>query len=147
MFAVAQRENEFSKIILVFIVFIALLVNGSYALAEDEDAEVKETLYFTMNKPLVVDFAKGAGMRLLQVSVSLAIKGSDDELKELKKHEPMIRNYFLMIIRSQEPEKLRHSEGKSALQVALLKEANKMMEKVKVKTKIENVFFTSFVMQ
>jgi flagellar basal body-associated protein FliL len=97
-----------------------------------------------MNKPLVVDFAKEAGMRLLQVNVSLAIKGSDDELKELKKHEPMIRNYFLMIIRSQEPEKLRHSEGKTALQVALLKETNKMMEKVKVKTKIENVFFYFF---
>jgi hypothetical protein len=49
-----------------------------------------------------------------------------------------------MIIRSQEPEKLRHSEGKTALQVALLKETNKMMEKVKVKTKIENVFFYFF---
>ncbi len=146
MLEVIKCKNEFSKIIMLFIIFIALLVNGNYAFAEDEE-EAQETLYFTMNKPLVVDFAKEAGMRLLQVNVSLAVKGSTDDLAELKKHEPMIRNYFLMLIRNQEPEKLRHSEGKMALQAALLKEANKMMEKVKVKTKIENVFFTSFVMQ
>lgn len=146
MVKVTENETGISKVIVLFIIFIALFINGNHAFAED-DAEVQETLYFTMNQPLVVDFAKGAGMRLLQVNVSLAIKGGADELAELKKHEPMVRNYFLMLIRNQEPENLRDSKGKSALQAALVVEANKMMEKVKVKTKIDNVFFTSFVMQ
>ncbi len=142
-----RPKHEGSKIMMMLIIFMVLSVNAAKVFAEDEEVVVKETLYYSMSKALVVDLPKGSSMRLLQVSVSLSIIGSDEDLSKLKKHEPMLRNYFLMVIRNQEPEKLRSSAGKEALQVALLEEANKMLEKVSVKTKIENVFFTSFVMQ
>jgi len=141
-----RRKNERS-IMMVLIIFMVLLVNSVQVFAEEDEGAVKETLYYSMSKALVVDLPKGSGMRLLQVAVSLAVIGSDEDLANLKKHEPMLRNYFLMVIRNQEPDKLRSSAGKETLQTALLKEANKMLEKVSVKTKIENVFFTSFVMQ
>jgi len=143
-----RPKHEGSKIMMMLIIFMVLSVNAAKVFAEDEEeVVVKETLYYSMSKALVVDLPKESSMRLLQVSVSLSIIGSDEDLSTLKKHEPMLRNYFLMVIRNQEPENLRSSEGKEALQVALLEEANKMLEKVSVKTKIENVFFTSFVMQ
>jgi len=144
-----RRKNERSNIMMMLIMFMVLLMNAAQVFAEEEEEEgvAKETLYYSMSKALVVDLPQGSGMRLLQVSVSLAVIGGDEDLASLKKHEPMLRNYFLMVIRNQESEKLRSSAGKEALQVALLEEANKMLEKVSVKTKIENVFFTSFVMQ
>jgi len=142
-----RSKNELSKIMMMLITFMVLLVSTAQVLAEDEEEAVKETLYYPMSKALVVGLPKGSGMRLLQVSLSLAVIGTDEDITDLKKHEPMLRNYFLMVIRSQEPEKLRSSEGKEALQVALVEEANKILEKVSVKTKIENIFFTSFVMQ
>jgi len=142
-----RRKNELSKIMMMLIIFMVLLVNAGQVFAEEEEGAAKETLYYSMSKALVVDLPKGSDMRLLQVAVSLAVIGNDEDLANLKKHEPMLRNYFLMVVRNQEPEKLRSSAGKEALQVALLEEANKMLEKMSVKTKVENVFFTSFVMQ
>jgi len=142
-----RRKNELSKIMMMLIIFMVLLVNAGQVFAEEEEGATKETLYYSMSKALVVDLPKGSDMRLLQVAVSLAVIGNDEDLANLKKHEPMLRNYFLMVVRNQEPEKLRSSAGKEALQVALLEEANKMLEKMSVKTKVENVFFTSFVMQ
>jgi len=142
-----RRKNELSKIMMMLIIFMVLLVNAGQVFAEEEEGAIKETLYYSMSKALVVDLPKGSDMRLLQVAVSLAVIGNDEDLANLKKHEPMLRNYFLMVVRNQEPEKLRSSAGKEALQVALLEEANKMLEKMSVKTKVENVFFTSFVMQ
>jgi len=140
-------KHELSKIMMMLIIFMVLLVNATKVFAEDEEVALKETLYYSMSKALVVDLPNGSGMRLLQVSVSLSIIGGDEDLANLKKHEPMLRNYFLMVIRNQASEKLRSSAGKEALQAALLAKANKMLEKVSVKTKIENVFFTAFVMQ
>jgi flagellar protein FliL len=115
---------------------------------EDVDSEgVKlESLYYDMSKPLIVDFPRGSSIRLIQVSVSLMVKGQET-LDALKKHDPMIRNNLLMLISSQSGEDLASREGKEKLKEAMKLEVGNVLKKMSGSNRLQEVFFTAFVMQ
>ena len=112
---------------------------------EDDDTAVEE-VYYDMSKPFIVNFPKGSEARLIQVSVSLLVKG-EDTVEALKKHEPMIRNNLLMSISAKGAKNLKTKEGKEELRADMLKEIGNVMEKMTGKNKVKNLFFTAFVMQ
>ncbi|MCK5830013.1 MAG: flagellar basal body-associated FliL family protein [Methylococcales bacterium] len=115
---------------------------------EEEEVEdgVDEEIYYDMQQPLVVNFPKGSGANLIQVSISLLVKG-EETVEALKKHEPMIRNNLLMAISAKGAKNLKTVEGKEALRDEMLKEVSHVMEKMTKTNKVMNVFFTTFVMQ
>ncbi len=115
-------------------------------LSEEEMEAANEKIYYEITKPLVVNFPKGAGVNLIQVSVTLLVKGAET-VEAIKKHEPMIRNNLLMAISAQGAEDLKTKEGKDALRTTMLKEVGVVMERVTKKNNVENIFFTAFVMQ
>ncbi len=113
---------------------------------EEEDEEASDDIYYDMKKSLIVNFPKGSGSSLIQVSVSLLVKG-EETIEALKKHEPMIRNNLLMAISAKGSKNLMTIEGKEALRDEMLKVVGEVMEKMTKKNKVTNIFFTSFVMQ
>ncbi len=114
---------------------------------EEEDEEgASDDIYYDMKKSLIVNFPKGSGASLIQVSVSLLVKG-EETIEALKKHEPMIRNNLLMAISAKGSKNLMTIEGKEALRDEMLKVVGEVMEKMTKKNKVTNIFFTSFVMQ
>ncbi len=113
---------------------------------EEEDDTAVEEVYYDMSKPFIVNFPKGSEARLIQVSVSLLVKG-EDAVVALKKHEPMIRNNLLMSISAKGAKNLKTKEGKEELRADMLKEIGEVMEKMAGKNKVKNLFFTAFVMQ
>ncbi len=113
---------------------------------EEEDDTAIEEVYYDMSKPFIVNFPKGSEARLIQVSVSLLVKG-EDTVEALKKHEPMIRNNLLMSISAKGAKNLKTKEGKEDLRADMLKEIGDVMEKMTGKNKVKNLFFTAFVMQ
>ncbi|MCF6202789.1 MAG: flagellar basal body-associated FliL family protein [Methylococcaceae bacterium] len=114
---------------------------------EEEDEEgASVDIYYDMKKSLVVNFPKGSGASLIQVSVSLLVKG-EETIEALKKHEPMIRNNLLMAISAKGSKSLMTIEGKEALRGEMLRVVGEVMEKMTKKNKVTNIFFTSFVMQ
>jgi len=113
---------------------------------EDEEEGATDEIYYDMKKSLIVNFPKGSGASLIQVSVSLLVKG-EETIEALKKHEPMIRNNLLMAISAKGSKNLMTIEGKEALRDEMLKVVGGVMEKMTKKNKVTNVFFTSFVMQ
>ncbi|MCD2450703.1 flagellar basal body-associated FliL family protein [Methylicorpusculum oleiharenae] len=114
---------------------------------EVDSAGVKlESLYYDMSKPLIVDFPRGSSIRLIQVSVSLMVKGQET-LDALKKHDPMIRNNLLMLISSQSGEDLASREGKEKLKEAMKLEVGNVLKKMSGSNRLKEVFFTAFVMQ
>ena len=166
-------EKKSSKLMIIIIAVVVLLAGGGGAYYfmfmgdetateeaseetdeaeednDDEDeAENADTdlIYFDMQKPFIVNFPKSSGIRLLQVSVALSTEG-EESVEVLKKHEPMIRNNFLMLISGQVPNDLKTVEGKEKLQELMLEEVGKIMKKMDGKNKVQDVFFTSFVMQ
>ncbi len=118
-------------------------------LEEDDESEeegANDEIYYDMKKSLIVNFPKGSGASLIQISVSLLVKG-EETIEALKKHEPMIRNNLLMAISAKGSKNLMTVEGKEALRDEMLKVVGDVMEKMTKKNKVTNIFFTSFVMQ
>ena len=115
-------------------------------LSEEEAEAANEEIYYDMGKSLIVNFPKGTGASLIQVSVALLVKG-EETVEAIKKHEPMIRNNLLMAISAKGAKNLKTREGKEELRAAMLDEVGKVMEQMTKKNKVENIFFTAFVMQ
>jgi flagellar FliL protein len=115
--------------------------------AEDVEAAVHaEKLYFDMSKPIVVDFPKGATVQHGRITVSMLVEGAET-IAVLKKNEPMIRNNLLMLIGAQDPASLNTREGKELLGKAMLDDVTAVLVKMAGKGKVNEIFFTSFVMQ
>ncbi|MEY3807097.1 MAG: hypothetical protein RI893_73 [Pseudomonadota bacterium] len=111
-----------------------------------ESATPTEKLYFDMSKPVIVDFPKGSVVKHGRISVSMLIE--DAEITGvLKKNEPMILNNLLMLIGAQDSAVLNTGEGKEMLRKAILEDVNAILKKVAGKGEVEDIFFTSFVMQ
>jgi len=161
------EEKKSSKKIIIIVAVVLLLAGGGagyYFMAGDQSTdengeqieEVEDVveeeegadieLYYDLNKALVVNFPKGSGASLIQVSLSLLVKG-EETVEALKKHEPMIRNNLLMVISAKGAKNLMKREGKEELRSDMLKEVGKVMEKMTGKNKVTNIFFTTFVMQ
>jgi flagellar FliL protein len=114
--------------------------------ADEEEHPEAESVYYDLGKPLVVDFSKSGPVRFVSISLSLLVAGAET-VDALKKNEPMIRNNLLMLINAQGVEVLKTKEGKDKLRAAILTEVAGVLEKMKSKGKVKEIFFTSFVMQ
>lgn len=115
--------------------------------AEEEEAVVHvEKLYFEMSKPIVVDFPQGSAVQHGRITVSMLAEGAET-MGVLKKNEPMIRNNLLMLIGAQDSNVLNTPEGKDMLRKAILDEVTAVLKKMAGKGQVDEIFFTSFVMQ
>lgn len=162
-----EGEKKSSKNIIIAAIVLVLLLGGGagYYFMAGNDAEANEEkveeveepeeleadadneeVYYDLSQSLIVNFPKGSGASLIQVSVSLLARGVDT-VEAIKKHEPMIRNNLLMAISAKGAGNLRTREGKEALRVEMLDEVGKVMERMTRKNKVDNIFFTTFVMQ
>jgi len=164
--AVEGEEKKSSKLIIIIAVVLLLVGGGAgyYFMAagdaevdgeqaevveeveEEETEAANELLYYDLSQSLIVNFPKGTGASLIQVSVSILVKGAET-LDALKKHEPMIRNNLLMAISAEGAKNLKTRDGKEALRSTMLDEVGKVMDRMTKKNKVEDLFFTAFVMQ
>ena len=153
-------EKKSSKMLIIVAAAVLLLGGGGAAyyflfmggetteegIVEPEAEVAKELHYFDLSKPFIVNYPKGSGARLLQVSASLMVE-EEKTKEELKKHEPMIRNNILMLLSAQKPEELKTVKGKQQLRMKMLEDIGAVMEKMTNNNKVKELFFTSFVMQ
>jgi flagellar FliL protein len=113
----------------------------------EEGAEAPvEKLYFDMGKPIIVDFPKGGTVQHGRINISMLVEGAET-IEVLKKNEPMIRNNLLMLIGAQDATNLNTREGKENLRTAMLESVTAVLEKMEGKGQVDEIFFTSFVMQ
>ncbi|TAN70675.1 MAG: flagellar basal body protein FliL [Methylobacter sp.] len=112
-----------------------------------EEPEIPvEKLYFDMSKPLVVDFPQGSPVQHGRITVSILVEGAET-IAVLKKNEPMIQNNLLMLVGAQDSSVLITREGKEMLRKAILDSVIAVVKKMAAHGYVENIFFTSFVMQ
>lgn len=102
--------------------------------------------YYDVAKPLIVDFRGGSSMNLVQIALTM-VTGDQETVDVLKKNEPMIRNNLLLIISKHSPEQLNSIEGKEALRTEMAEEVAAILEKLEAHGEVEEVLFTSFIMQ
>lgn len=115
--------------------------------AEAEVVEAKQPLnYIPLDPPFVVNFGEDSDVRFLQVTIELGTRdaGVVDLIRE---HSPALRNAVVLLLSSQDPSTLSSREGKEKLRADTLAEVQGVMQEEVGKDAIDNVFFTSFVMQ
>ncbi len=103
--------------------------------------------YIPLEPPFVVNFENQEAVRFLQVSVQILTR--DSRIAELLKlHEPVVRNDLLLLLSNQQYATIASREGKEKLRQQSLEAIRKIIADEGGKPNlVEQVFFTSFVMQ
>jgi flagellar FliL protein len=102
---------------------------------------------YKFDPAFVVNFGGEGSARYLQVTVE-AMSRDAAILEELKTDEPAVRNDLVMLFSSQDNATLMSADGKEKLRAATLDAIRKVLNGEGAKgSKIEQVYFTSFVIQ
>jgi flagellar FliL protein len=116
-------------------------------LAAAAPEKVEPALYVPLDPPFVVSFETGDGeTRFVQLTLQ-AMARSEKTIDAIKQHAPAIRNSFLFLISGYKVEDLATLKGKEKLRAEMLVAANEIMEKNTGSAGIEELYFTSLVIQ
>lgn len=103
-------------------------------------------IYHAFDPPLVVSFQEQGSMRFLQVTVE--VMGRNEEtIKAVQTHMPVIRNNLLNIFASHGFADLISRDGKEAMRKECLTEVQRILKENTGKQGVEDLYFTSFVVQ
>ena len=144
---------------LIIIIVAALLVlggavagalffmGGDEAPAEEEVVVEKgDPTYVDLDPPFTVNLDAEDSVGFLQVSMQV-LTYNDSVVADIEKHKPLIRNNLVTLFGQQKSIDLRAPEGKEKLQKVVLETIQTVIDKSGSGGEVDNVFFTSFVMQ
>jgi flagellar FliL protein len=103
--------------------------------------------YLALDPPFVVNFQAEDGARFLQVAVQLMTR--DPEIEALLvQHDPQLRNDLLLLLGGQNAVTLANRDGKERLRAQALEAVRAILKREGADaSKVEALYFTSFVMQ
>lgn len=117
------------------------------AAAEQEPPKpVKGDPSYVELKPFTVNLGPEDPVGFLQVQINVLTYFSD-VAKEVETNKPLIRNNLTLLFGQQKSEDLRSQEGKQKLQQQVKESIQQVIDKYGSGGEIDNVFFTTFVMQ
>ena len=127
------------------------LMGGSSEESADGEQEAAEEAaappqYFALEPALVVNFEGSRRVRFLQLKVEVMARDKA-AIEAVQLHLPVIRNNLNLLYSQQDPAVIATREGKERLQEQTLSEIQKILEEQGADANIEQVYFTSFVMQ
>ena len=121
------------------------------AAAEDHKGEGgggagKPAQYFSFDPPLVVNFDDTQAVRFLQLQIDVMAR-DEKVIEQVKQNSPAIRNNLLMLMNNRDYKTLMTREGKEALRQECLKEVQRILKKETGASGVEDLYFSSFVVQ
>jgi flagellar FliL protein len=103
--------------------------------------------YHAFEPAFVVNFEGTQTFRFLQIEIQVAVR-SPELAEKLKANDPLLRNDLLMLLGQQNSDFLATKEGKEKLRKEALQSVRKAVASIGGDPKkVENILFTSFVMQ
>ena len=90
----------------------------------------------------IVNLSSDGGSRYLRASINLELS-SEEFQAEVEKKKPLIRDIIIKILSSKSYEEISTIRGKERLKDEIVSELNKIF----VDGRVENIFFTEFVIQ
>ncbi|MFT4583485.1 MAG: flagellar FliL protein [Gammaproteobacteria bacterium] len=151
-----EKTGRKKKVIIIGVVVLLALGGGAAAFlgggsemaeGEGEMAPIAESFYVPLDPAFVVNFQdKSNKTKFLKAELNVVTV--DDEIPEaIAKHMPAIRNNLILLFSRQIYEDLLPHEGKEVLRAEALSQVQAVMEKQTGKPGIDDLFFTSFVIQ
>jgi flagellar FliL protein len=114
---------------------------------EEAEEEVrKSAIYYPLKPTIIVNFNARGKQRFLQADVSLMVR-DEDVVATIEEHSVMLQHGLLMLFSGQDYGELQTAEGKELLRQMALGEMQRLLEQEIGKPGVEQVLFTSFVMQ
>jgi len=162
-----EQEKSSSKLKWIVIIGVALLVlvgtvvttllltgvlGGEEPKAKEEakteqKAEApKKPIYFPLKPEFTVNFQDSRTAHYMQVSVQV-LTYDPKVVEAMKAHDPVIRNNLLLLFSQQNADQLKTRQGKEQLRELVEAEISKVLEERTGSDGVEDVYFTSFVMQ
>ncbi len=122
--------------------------NSEDASAAEEEVVVEkgDPSYVDLKPPFTVNLDPEDPVGFLQIAIQV-LTHSDDVAAAIEKHKPLIRNNLVTLFSQQKSIDLRAPEGKEALQKDALTLVQKVIDEQGGGGEVDNIFFTSFVMQ
>jgi len=124
--------------------------NGkSESKAKEEKGKPKQqrtAIYYKLDPPFVVNFQGATGNRFLQVTIEM-MTYDPEVVPAIEQHMPVIRNNIVFLLSSVNYEQISTLEGKQKLRTDTLSEIQRILKDKIGKPGIEEVYFTSIVMQ
>jgi flagellar protein FliL len=111
-----------------------------------EGGSNKPAQYFSFDPPLVVNFDDTQAVRFLQLQIDVMAR-EEKVIEAVKGNAPAIRNNLLMLMNNRDYKTLMTREGKEALRQECLKEVQRILKKETGSTGVEDLYFSSFVVQ
>lgn len=113
---------------------------------QKEKEPLQPVIYQALEPPFVVNFQDQSQVRFLQISMEVSTR-DPEVVGDIKKHMPVIRNNIVLLLSSQSYSGINTREGKEKLRTDTLAEIHKILTERTGKPGIDDVYFTSFVMQ
>jgi len=119
---------------------------GDAAVEEPLEPASREAIYFPIRDKFITNYNVRGRQRFLQAEVNLMFR--DNEVAEaIEEHMPRIRNDLNMLFSGQNFEDLQTPEGRELLRQDAVRRVQRILEEETGKPGVEQVLFTSFVMQ
>lgn len=113
---------------------------------KDATKVVKTPIYYQIEQPFVVNFQSANHMRFLQVTMEL-MTYDQTVVPSIEQAMPVIKNNLVFLLSSLTSEQLATPEGRLKVRADTLAEIKKILKERTGKDGVEDVYFTSFVMQ
>jgi flagellar FliL protein len=114
--------------------------------AVEKAASDADAIYIPFEPAFTVNFGGASSSRFMQVTIE-AMTHDASVVEQVNKHMPVIRNSIVLLLSSQSVESVSTLEGKEKLRQEILANVQKILKERSGKTGIEEIYFTSFVMQ
>lgn len=124
-------------VLLISVLFVAT------AQAEESAAASNDVVYVEL-KPSFVTNYQDRKMGYLKADVTLKVKG-DQTAEAVDRHQPAIRHHLVMLFSSQTMEALNSMEGKEQLKETALSEVVSALQEEGEPAEVEDILFTSFI--
>ena len=156
----ASGGKSKKKIIIIAVAALALIGGGAAMFlgggdeATDEESEEVEAvvkqaaIYFSIEKPLIVNFKQQSKDAVRYLSVKLKVMARDQAtIDAFQLHTPAIQHELLMLLLGQKYDELNTTAGTKVLQQQTLTTINEVLKAEEHEGEIEAVYFTSLIMQ
>ena len=125
----------------------AVAADDSHHGEEEAAHEEAPPIYIALEPAFVVNFAgESGGSRFMQVTIQVMTRDPEAE-KAVTTHMPVIRNSIVLLLSSLSVDDVAGIEGKEKLRAEVLEKIREILKERTGKPGVEEIYFTSFVIQ
>lgn len=150
----APKKSKLKLIVIALVILLAAGGGAGYFFLGKKPApggsevkhEAPKAPVFATLEPFTVNLQQEGSEQFLQVSMTVQVI-DEKALEEVKLYMPQVRNRILLLLSSKKASEINTAEGKKKLAEEIAAQIRAPFSKQAKPQEVDNVFFTSFVIQ